>query len=232
MERNGVMTRYREVEVSGRPRDLGRQIGDAAGEEVRRFCSIALDRVNQTMRVSRQTAVSVAEACLAYAEEYSADAIEELRGLAEACRAFNAPITGGNVSLYNQSPDGAIDPTPTVAMVGLIERPEHIVTQWFKDEGDTILLLGEALDAGDPVFGLGGSAYLPESFGRERVHSQVASEASVPSPSASSVQRASKNSPAGFGPEPPFSATIRISFFPSRKFGSARRSGASQFSPR
>ena len=61
---------------------------------------------------------------------------ESVRGLAEACRAFNTPVTGGNCSLYNQSPAGPIDPTPTVAMVGLIERPEHITTQWFKDEGD------------------------------------------------------------------------------------------------
>ena len=85
---------------------------------------------------------------------------ESVRGLAEACRAFNAPITGGNVSLYNQSPNGPIDPTPTVAMVGLIEKPEHITTQWFKDEGDAILLLGEAIDGQDPLLGLGGSAYL------------------------------------------------------------------------
>jgi phosphoribosylformylglycinamidine synthase len=85
---------------------------------------------------------------------------ESVRGLAEACRAFNAPVTGGNVSLYNQNPSGPIDPTPTVAMVGLIEKPEHITTQWFKDEGDAILLLGEPVDASDPLLGLGGSAYL------------------------------------------------------------------------
>jgi phosphoribosylformylglycinamidine synthase len=85
---------------------------------------------------------------------------ESVRGLAEACRAFNAPVTGGNVSLYNQSPNGPIDPTPTVAMVGLIEKPEHITTQWFKDEGDAIILLGEIVDSGDPLLGLGGSAYL------------------------------------------------------------------------
>jgi phosphoribosylformylglycinamidine synthase len=85
---------------------------------------------------------------------------EAVRGLAEACRAFNAPVTGGNVSLYNQSPNGPIDPTPTVAMVGLIERPEHITTQWFKDQGDAIILVGSLLDASDPLLGLGGSAYL------------------------------------------------------------------------
>jgi phosphoribosylformylglycinamidine synthase II len=85
---------------------------------------------------------------------------ESVRGLAESCRVFNAPVTGGNVSLYNQNPEGAIDPTPTVGMVGLIERPEHITTQWFKDEGDVIILLGNIVDESDPLFGLGGSAWL------------------------------------------------------------------------
>jgi phosphoribosylformylglycinamidine synthase subunit PurL len=85
---------------------------------------------------------------------------EAVRGVGEACRALQAPITGGNCSLYNQSPDGPIDPTPTVAMVGLVEKPEHITTQWFKDEGDAILLLGEVADQADPLLGLGGSAYL------------------------------------------------------------------------
>ncbi|MDB6111837.1 MAG: purL, partial [Pedosphaera sp.] len=90
---------------------------------------------------------------------------ESVRGLAEGCRAFNAPVTGGNVSLYNQNPNGPIDPTPTVAMVGLIEKPEHVTTQWFKDEGDVILLLGEIVDRNDPLLGLGGSAYLQQIHG-------------------------------------------------------------------
>jgi phosphoribosylformylglycinamidine synthase len=85
---------------------------------------------------------------------------ESVRGLAEACRFFDAPVTGGNCSLYNQNPSGPIDPTPTVAMVGLIEKREHITTQWFKDEGDAIILLGDAMDAQDPMRGLGGSAFL------------------------------------------------------------------------
>jgi phosphoribosylformylglycinamidine synthase len=90
---------------------------------------------------------------------------ESVRGLGDACRAFNAPVTGGNCSLYNQHPAGPIDPTPTVAMVGLIEKPEHITTQWFKDEGDTIILLGDAVDVSDPLHGLGGSAYLQRIHG-------------------------------------------------------------------
>jgi phosphoribosylformylglycinamidine synthase II len=92
---------------------------------------------------------------------------ESVRGVAEACRAFNAPVTGGNCSLYNQSPAGPIDPTPTVAVVGLIEKPEHITTQWFKEEGDTIILLGGIVDATDPLQGLGGSAYLQVIHGRK-----------------------------------------------------------------
>jgi phosphoribosylformylglycinamidine synthase II len=68
---------------------------------------------------------------------------EAVEGMAEACRAFNTPVTGGNVSLYNESPAGTIDPTPTVAMVGLIEDSKHITTQYFKQPGDVILLIGE-----------------------------------------------------------------------------------------
>jgi phosphoribosylformylglycinamidine synthase len=92
---------------------------------------------------------------------------ESVRGLADACRAFNTPVTGGNCSLYNQSPAGPIDPTPTVAVVGLIDKPEHITTQWFKDEGDAVILLGEAVDNADPLQGLGGSACLQVIHGRK-----------------------------------------------------------------
>jgi phosphoribosylformylglycinamidine synthase len=79
---------------------------------------------------------------------------EAVEGLAEACRAFATPVIGGNVSLYNESPAGVVDPTPTVAMVGLIEREEWITTQYFKNQGDIVILLGD--------FGheLGGSRYL------------------------------------------------------------------------
>jgi len=92
---------------------------------------------------------------------------ESVRGLAEACAAFNAPVTGGNCSLYNQNPRGPIDPTPTVAVVGLIEKAEHITTQWFKDEGDAIILLGRPADLDDPLQGLGGSAHLQVIHGQK-----------------------------------------------------------------
>ncbi len=92
---------------------------------------------------------------------------ESVRGLAEGCTAFNAPVTGGNCSLYNQNPNGPIDPTPTVAVVGIVEKPEHVTTQWFKDEGDAIILLGDLVDQADPILGLGGSAYLQVIHGQK-----------------------------------------------------------------
>ncbi len=79
---------------------------------------------------------------------------EAVEGMAEACREFGTPVIGGNVSLYNESPAGVVDPTPTVAMVGLIECEEWITTQYFKAAGDVIILLGD--------FGseMGGSRFL------------------------------------------------------------------------
>lgn len=92
---------------------------------------------------------------------------EAVEGLAEACRFFQTPVTGGNVSLYNESPAGAIDPTPTVGMVGIIEKPEYVMTQAFRSAGDAIYLLGEVVDAGCPSSGMGGSHYLKRIYGRK-----------------------------------------------------------------
>jgi phosphoribosylformylglycinamidine synthase subunit PurL len=86
---------------------------------------------------------------------------EAVEGLAEACRAFATPVIGGNVSLYNESPAGVVDPTPTVAMVGLIEREEWITTQFFKAAGDLVILLG---DFGNEM---GGSHFLKIILGRK-----------------------------------------------------------------
>ncbi len=86
---------------------------------------------------------------------------EAVEGMAEACREFNVPVTGGNVSLYNESPAGAIDPTPTVGMVGLIENSKDITTQFFKQAGDVILLVGELGNE------LGASHYLKIVHGRK-----------------------------------------------------------------
>jgi phosphoribosylformylglycinamidine synthase len=84
-----------------------------------------------------------------------------VEGISEGCRAFDVPVTGGNVSLYNESPAGAIDPTPTISMVGTIADAAHITTQAFKEAGDQIFLIGETGSE------LGASHYLLAIHGRK-----------------------------------------------------------------
>ena len=81
---------------------------------------------------------------------------EACRGIADACRAFETPVTGGNVSFYNESPTGAIDPTPTIGMVGLLEKLDFKVGSHFQQAGDRIFILGKTAGR------LGGSAYWAE----------------------------------------------------------------------
>jgi phosphoribosylformylglycinamidine synthase subunit PurL len=90
---------------------------------------------------------------------------EALRGIAEACTEFETPVTGGNVSLYNENPRGAIYPTPTIGMVGVVDSLEHVTTAAFKREGHRVVLLGR--NTGH----LGGSEYL------KVVHGVVAGDA-------------------------------------------------------
>ncbi len=87
---------------------------------------------------------------------------EAVMGMGEACRFLNTPVTGGNVSFYNENPAGAIYPTPVIGMLGLIDDLAHITTPGFKTEGDFIVVLGSINGE------LGGSEYL------EMQHGQVA----------------------------------------------------------
>jgi len=85
---------------------------------------------------------------------------EAVAGMGEACRALGTPVTGGNVSLYNESPSGAVYPTPVIGMVGLIDDLSHITRATFQHDGDAVLLLGE-MDGE-----LGGSEYLATIHGK------------------------------------------------------------------
>ncbi|MDP2038877.1 MAG: AIR synthase related protein, partial [Ignavibacteria bacterium] len=87
-----------------------------------------------------------------------------IEGMGEACRFFNTPVTGGNVSFYNESPDAAVYPTPTIGMVGLIEDIDNVTTAQFKNEGDLVYVLGEDYEE------IGGSEYL------KTVHNLVTGE--------------------------------------------------------
>ncbi len=78
---------------------------------------------------------------------------EAVRGLGDACRALGLPVTGGNVSLYNESPTGSIAPTPEIGVVGLLDDVTTLVRPGFDEPGDVVLLVGEATP------GLAGSEY-------------------------------------------------------------------------
>jgi len=93
---------------------------------------------------------------------------EAVEGVAETCRAFGTPVVGGNVSLYNESPAGVVDPTPTVAMVGLIAEEAHITTQFFKNAGDVIVLVGAVGGIADSDDKLGGSQFLKVCHGLKK----------------------------------------------------------------
>jgi len=85
---------------------------------------------------------------------------EGVEGMAEACRAFDLPVTGGNVSLYNQSPSGPIHPTPVVGVVGKVEEGVKLASAVFSAGGGEVVLLG-TMSSG----GLGASLYLQEVHG-------------------------------------------------------------------
>ncbi len=70
--------------------------------------------------------------------------VKAVTGMGDACRAFNTPVTGGNVSFYNQNPEGPVYPTPTIGMVGIIDDFNKRMTLDFKQRGDVILLIGKA----------------------------------------------------------------------------------------
>lgn len=85
--------------------------------------------------------------CLNFGNPYDPEIfwqfVEAVRGIGDACRALETPVTGGNVSFYNESSSGAIFPTPTIGMLGLIDDIDYTMTAHFKNPGDIILLIGE-----------------------------------------------------------------------------------------
>lgn len=84
--------------------------------------------------------------CLNFGNPYDPEVyyqfVKAVTGMGDACRKFNTPVTGGNVSFYNQNPDGPVYPTPTIGMVGIVEDVDARMTLDFKNEGDIIILIG------------------------------------------------------------------------------------------
>jgi len=84
--------------------------------------------------------------CLNFGNPYDPEVyfqfVNAIKGMGEACKKFDTPVTGGNVSFYNQNPEGPVYPTPTIGMVGLVDDPNKKMTLDFKNEGDDIYLIG------------------------------------------------------------------------------------------
>jgi phosphoribosylformylglycinamidine synthase subunit PurL len=79
-----------------------------------------------------------------------------IEGIIKACEFFKLPVVSGNVSFYNESPKSAVYPTPTIGMIGIIDDIKYVCTQYFKNEADVIVLLGDTKEE------FGGSEYLKQ----------------------------------------------------------------------
>jgi phosphoribosylformylglycinamidine synthase len=126
---------------------------------------IAVAEASRNIRVTGGVPTGVTN-CLNFGNPYNKEVYYQFKhaidGMGKACRKFDTPVTGGNVSFYNQSTNGnAVYPTPTIGMVGIIEKPEHRMTLDFKKSGDLIYLVGEAKND------LGSSQYLAKLKGVE-----------------------------------------------------------------
>lgn len=106
--------------------------------------------------------------CLNFGNPYDPEVyyqfVHAIKGMGEACRKFDTPVTGGNVSFYNQNPGGPVYPTPTIGMVGLLEDVTEKMTLDFKAEGDLIFLLGDNpsdINSSQYLAKIGGVEYSP-----------------------------------------------------------------------
>jgi phosphoribosylformylglycinamidine synthase len=90
--------------------------------------------------------------------------VHAIKGMGDACRRFNTPVTGGNVSFYNQNPDGPVYPTPTIGMVGLLDSYKDRMTLGFLEAGDLIYLVGKAtndINSSEYLHKIAGVEYSP-----------------------------------------------------------------------
>ena len=110
-------------------------------------CMIAVSEAARNIVCSGGQPLGVTN-CLNFGNPYDPEVyyqfVHAIKGMSEACKKFDTPVTGGNVSFYNQSPSGAVYPTPTIGMVGVLDNIDNKMTLDFKAQGDIIYLLGES----------------------------------------------------------------------------------------
>jgi phosphoribosylformylglycinamidine synthase len=156
------------VRIKGTPRALALSV-DGNGRycylDPRRGAMLAVAEAARNVACAGGTPIGATN-CLNFGNpqrpEIMWQIVEGIEGIADACRALDIPITGGNVSLYNETDGAAIYPTPVLGVVGLIEDASRALSRTFKREGDDIVLLGEGFGE------LGGSEYLKVIHGLVR----------------------------------------------------------------
>jgi phosphoribosylformylglycinamidine synthase len=113
-------------------------------------CAMAVAEAARNIVCSGGLPVAITN-CLNFGNPYVPEVywqfVGAIKGMKKACEAFETPVTGGNVSFYNQSSDeGPVFPTPTIGMLGILEKPENKMTLDFKAEGDLVYLVGESVN--------------------------------------------------------------------------------------
>jgi phosphoribosylformylglycinamidine synthase II len=113
-------------------------------------CAMAVAEAARNIVCSGGVPVAITN-CLNFGNPYVPEVywqfVGAIKGMKKSCEAFETPVTGGNVSFYNQSSDeGPVFPTPTIGMLGILEKPENKMTLDFKKEGDAIYLVGESVN--------------------------------------------------------------------------------------
>ncbi|MEK7727914.1 MAG: AIR synthase related protein, partial [candidate division KSB1 bacterium] len=133
----------------------------------RRGAAIAVAESARNVAITGARPVAITN-CLNFGNPYKPENYwqfqEAIAGIGEACRALETPVTGGNVSFYNESPNAAVYPTPTIGMLGVLDDVTCAMTAHFKNTGDEIALLGTNLEE------VGGSEYL------KTIHHQIAGD--------------------------------------------------------
>jgi len=109
--------------------------------------------------------------CLNFGNPYDPEVyyqfVQAIKGMGAACVKFNTPVTGGNVSFYNQNPEGPVYPTPTIGMVGLVEDISKKMTLDFKSEGDIIYIIGRStndISSSEYLHNILGAEYSPAPY--------------------------------------------------------------------
>lgn len=133
-------------------------------------CMIAVSEAARNIVCSGGQPLGVTN-CLNFGNPYDPEVyyqfVKSIQGMSEACKKFNTPVTGGNVSFYNQSHDGPVFPTPVIGMAGVLDDTANKMSMYFKNDGDLIYLLGknpEDINSSEYLYNIKGVKFSPAPY--------------------------------------------------------------------